>query len=316
MELYIEKGFVDNFQIEYYPNKASEMQKIIYSIFTEYSNINWFLNTALESSGENEFLYKMNDYNANFKSDIDFNNLFNDNFVPKKQTIVLTEKPRSWFSVLKGKGVLCFSYDSYEKELKYFLETTRLIVELDDPENIPLDWNIFNFLKKERNFIIISDPYILTDSRGQEIKENLVQLLRGNLDKEHSYSIFIITEVDDDIEKKLSLLYSALKAYQVKLYVFNRIRKIEDMKLHGRILYSNYTFTKSGIGFNLNIKNMVNEEVSVDTLFNKSVYRRMNEHYRQLVGYIKRLEKLEHNKFHPYTTNTPKSYEVFRKILS
>ncbi len=316
MELYIEKEFAENFWIEYNPEKGTEIQKIICSIFSEYSNINWFLNSTKESIKENELLYKLSDINVNLESDVDFNNLFNDNFVPKKQTLVLTEKARDWFPLLKEKGVLCFSYDTYEKELEYFLETTRLIVELDDPENIPINWEIFRFLRKERNFIIISDPYILTDSSGQEIRKNLVPLLKVNLCKEHSYSIFIITEVDYDIEKKLSFLYSALKAYHVKLYVFNRLRQIENMNMHGRILYSNFTFTISGIGFNLNIKNTVNEEVTVDNLFNKRVYRRMNEHFRQFVGYVKRLEKLEHDKDPPYTTNTPESYEVFREILS
>lgn len=217
---------------------------------------------------------------------------------------------------MKEKGVLCFNYDTYENELEYFLETTRVTVELDNPDNIPINWEFFQFLRKERNFLIISDPYILTDSWGQEIRKNLVPLLKGNLCKEHFYSIFIITEVDDDIEKKILLLYSALKAYHVKLYVFNRLRQIENMKMHGRILYSNYTFTKSGIGFNLNIKKIVNEEVTVDSIFNKSVYRRMNEHFSQFIGYIDRLEKLERDKFPPYTTNTPKSYVVLREILS
>ncbi len=316
MDLFIEKEFAENFQIEYYPGKETEIQKIVYSIFSEYTGINWFLNASEDFVKENELLLKLSDYNLNYKLDVDFDKLFDNEFIPKKQTIVLTEKPRAWFPILKGKGVLCFSYDTYEKELEHFLETTRLTIELDDPRNIPINWEFFRFLRKERNFLIISDPYILTDSRGQEIKNNLVPLLKGNLCKEHFYSIFIITEVDDNIEKKLSLLYSALKAYHVKLYVFNRLRQIENMKMHGRILYSNYTFTKSGIGFNLNIKKLVNEEVTIDTFLNKSVYRRMNEHFRQFVGYVKRLEKLEHDKYPPYTTNTPKSYEVFREILS
>ena len=88
MELYIEKGFVDNFWIENNSEKRTEIQRIICSIFSEYSNINWFLDSTLESIEENEWLYKLSDINSNFKTDIDFNNLFNDNFVPKKQTLV------------------------------------------------------------------------------------------------------------------------------------------------------------------------------------------------------------------------------------
>jgi hypothetical protein len=144
----------------------------------------------------------------------------------------------------------------------------------------------------------------------------LIQLLKINLSKEHFYSIFIITEVDNNIDKKLLLLYSALKDYKVKLYVFNRLRKIENMRMHGRILYSNFTFTKSGIGFNLNIKKIVNEEVIVDTMFDKRIYRRMNEHFRLFIDYIEKLEKLELGKQHQYTTNSSKSYEIFREILS
>lgn len=168
MNLFIEKEFAENFQIEYYPGKETEIQKIVYSIFSEYTGINWFLNASEDFVKENELLFKLSDYNLNYKLDVDFDKLFDNEFIPKKQTIVLTEKPRTWFSILKEKGVLCFSYDSYELEIQRFIEKTHFKIDLSDRANIPFKWSSFIFLKEQTNFVIINDPYILRDNDGKK----------------------------------------------------------------------------------------------------------------------------------------------------
>ncbi len=313
MELYIEKGFAENFQIEYYPEKGTEIQKIMYSIFSEYPNIKWFLNASEEFIKENELLYKLSDFNLNFELNVDFNRLFNKSFVPKSQTLVLTEKYRDWFPLLKEKGVLCFSYDSYEKELKEFISGTHFKVDLSDEGNIPIDWKIFQFLKSHSNFVLISDSYILCDKDGQKIKNNLVKLLKENLNKNQPYSIFLITKVNIDIERNENLLNRELSGYKAKIFIFNDLPEFENIDLHDRVLYSNYTMTDSGKGFNLNSSKPLNSQIVSTSIFEKYTYKRFNSHFKELTKYLNKLENSGHLS-NPYRANSEKAFSAFRQI--
>jgi hypothetical protein len=314
MDLFIEKEFAENFQIEYYPGKETEIQKIVYSIFSEYTGINWFLNASEDFVKENELLFKLSDYNLNYKLDVDFDKLFDNEFIPKKQTIVLTEKPRAWFSILKEKGVLCFSFDDYELEIRQFIEKTHFKIDLSDKANIPFKWSSFYFLKEQTSFVIINDPFILRDNDGQKIRNNLILLLKENLNKNNSYSIFLLTKVDNEIDKKIGQLNSALNGYKVKVFVFNILQEFENLDLHDRVLYTNYTMTDSGKGFNLNTSKPSNSQIVSVSIFEKHTYKRFNSHIKELEKYIGKLEKSE-NLNNPYRTNTKKAFEAFRQII-
>ena len=313
MDLFIEKEFAENFQIEYYPDKESEIQKIINSIFSVYTGVNWFLNTSEDYIEENEFLTKLSDYNLNFKANVDFDKLFDNQFVPKKQTLVLTEKPKKWFPLLKEKGVLCFSYDNYQKELKEFIDKTHFKVDLSDTDNIPINWTIFKYLN-DTNFIIISDRYILTDKTGQKIRDNLIPLLKENLDKNQHYKIFIFTKVNENISSRLKFINSQLANFNAKIYVFNIEKSIEKFMLHDRYLYSNYTITESGIGFNLSSKKPTNSQVLSTSIFEYYTYKQINSHLKELKKYVRKLENFEHYN-NPYKTNSEKAFEAFLKIV-
>jgi len=221
MDLFIEKEFAENFQIEYSPQKTTAIQNIIDSIFSEYTGINWFLDASEEYVIENELLFRLSDYNLNFEFNVDFDKLFGNQFMPNKQTLVLTQKPKKWFPMLKRKGVLCFCYETYEKDLNDFINATHFKVDLSDADNIPVDWKIFKFLENNTNYLIISDPYILKDKAGQKIKNNLIPLLKENLNKELNYNIFIITDVDidkEDIGKKIVFINSQLANFKANIY--------------------------------------------------------------------------------------------------
>ncbi len=316
MDLFIEKEFAENFQIEYYPEKASEIQRIINSIFSKYTGVTWFLNTSEDFIEENEFLTKLSDYNLNFKVNVDFDKLFNNQFAPKKQTLVLTEKPRKWFPLLKEKGVLCFSYDNYEKEVKKFMQETHFKVDLSDSENIPINWQIFKYLNSSTNFIIISDPYILTDKSDKKIKDNLIPLLKENLDKNREYKVFIFAKITDneDINRKLKFINSQLANYNAKIYVFNIEKTIEKFSLHDRYIYSNYTITESGIGFNISTKKPNNSQVLSTSIFENYTYKRINSHLNELKKYVQKLEKFERYG-NPFKTNSEKAFEAFKRII-
>lgn len=318
MDLFVEKGFVENFQIEYDPDKVSAIQESIYSIFSEYTGINWFLDVSEEYILENELLFKLSDNNLSIKFNLDFDKYFDNQFVPNKQTLVLTENTKDWFPLLKEKGVLCFSYDNYEKELKDFRKKTHFEIDLSDPENIPVKWRLFSFLENNTNFIIISDPYILKDKTGQRIKDNIVPLLKENLKKDLHYKIFFIADVDinrEDIDTKIGYINSQLANLKAKIYVFNIEKSIQEFHMHDRLLYSNYTITECGTGFNLNLTKPNNSMILSASIFKKCTYKRLNSHLKELAHYIKKLEKLEHASL-KYKSNTRMAFKDFTEIIS
>jgi hypothetical protein len=314
MDLFIEKEFAENFQIEYYPEKESEIQKIINSIFSKYPGINWYLNTSEDFIEESELLLKLSDLNLNCRFNVDFDKLFTNEFVPKKQTLVLTEKPRSWFTLLKAKGILCFSYDNYEKELKDFISKTHFKVDLSDEDNIPINWKIFQYLNNNTNFIILSDPYILKDNSGQKIKNNLIPLLKENLNKTLKYNVFIFTIADENIERKLKFIYSQLASFKIKIYVFNIQKSLEKFKMHDRLLYSNYAITESGSGFNLSSKKPINSQILSASVFETYTYKRFQHHLKELKEYVQKLERFEHYN-NLFKANTKNAFKVFNEMI-
>ena len=316
MDLFVEKEFIEEFELDYeYSEHKSEIQKILFSVFTEYPNVRLFLNSPMSFIDESRILSLFSDMNLNISFEFDFESYFDSKVIPNNQTLVFTKDKKSWFPDLRNLGMLCFSYTDYEREIKAFIDETTFKIDLSDPEQIPVDWKVFHFLGRHANFIIVSDPYILNDGSGQKIKENLIPLLKENLNVNHFYSIFIITEVDKDINKKVMKIYSSLKEYKIKIFIFNRIKEIENMILHDRHLYSYYTITSSGTGFNLNISKPVNTRIESASLFEKYTYKCLNNHLKYLNKYIDKLEKMDHLA-KPYKTNSIKAFESFREVTS
>lgn len=316
MDLFVEKEFLEEFELDYdYSEHKSEIQKILYSVLTEYTDARLFLNAPLSFINESRILSLFSNINLDITFEFDIESYFDSKTVPNNQTLVFTREEKDWFYDLRNQGVLCFSYNDYEREIKTFINETTFKIDLSDPEQIPVDWKVFHFIGRYTNFIIVSDPYILNDGSGQKIKENLIPLLKENLNVNHFYSIFIITEVDKDINKKVKKIYSSLKDYKIKIFVFNRIKTIESMSLHDRYLYSNYTITSSGTGFNLNISKPVNSKIESASLFEKFTYKCINNHLKHLIKYINKLEQMDHLD-KPYKTNTLKAFESFREVTA
>lgn len=318
MDLFVEKEFIEEFELEYdCSGHQSDIQKIVFSLFTEFPKIKLFIDAPLSFINESRILSIFSDNNTNIQSDVDFDHRFNNQFCLSPQTLVFTKNTKSWFSKVKDKDALCYSYADYEIEIQKFINDTHFEIDLSDPQNIPISWKIFKFLNRQTNFIILSDPYILCDCSGQEISKNLIPLLKENLNKSHSYSIFIITDTEevDDIDKKIGQLNSVLNGYHPKIYIFNIVNAFENFRLHDRILYSNYTITYSGKGFNLYSTKPTNSEIVSRSIFEKHTYKRFINHLKELEKYIFKLENSDHlNK--PYRTNSKKAFEAFRAITS
>lgn len=317
MDLFVEKEFIEEFELDYdYSNHKTEVQRILHSVFTEFPGIRLFLNTPISFINDSRILSVFSDINLNITFEFDFESYFNSNPVPSFQTLVFTKDEKSWFPKLRKKGALCFSYNDYEREIEKFINDTTFKVDLADEENIPINWNIFQFLKQNSSLIIISDSYILCDGDGQKIKNNLVPLFTKNLNKKTPYTIFVFTEArKEDIESKVGFLNSALNGYQVKLFVFNILPQFENIDLHDRILYSNYTITDARKGFNLYSRKPKNSQIVSASIFEKYTYKRFNNHLKELGKYIGKLEKSDHSN-KPYRTNALAAFEAFRRILS
>lgn len=315
MDLFVEKEFIEEFELDYfYSTNQTEIQRSIYTLFSEYTNVRLFLDVSENFISESELLSRFTDSNLEVMDNVNFEDYFSNHFSLNIQTLVFTKESKNWFQALKRKGALCFSYADYDIEMNRFLNATHFNIDLSDKDNIPVNWDVFRYLNKQTNFIIISDPYILCDRSDQKLINNLVPLLRNNLDKRNSYSIFIITEVDNDIERKIGKIYSSLNDYNVKLYVFNRIRQIETIKLHDRLIYSNYAISVCGYGFNLNIRKPVNSQVNNTSILKKYTYKQFFNHFRLLAEYICKLENFDHLS-KPYKTNSTKSYNAFKEIV-
>lgn len=318
MDLFVEKEFIEEMECDYLDSKhKSDIQKIVFSIFTEYSNIKLFIDAPLSFIDESELLSKLTDTNTKVSDNIDFDHRFNNQFSLSPQTLVFTKNTRSWFPSIKEKGALCYSYADYESEIQNFISETHFEIDLSDPENIPINWGKFNFLNRQTNLIVLSDPYVLCDGNGQEMRKNLIPLLKGNLNKNHPYSIFIFTDKKkvNEIDKKIGELNSALNGYEKDIYLFNIVKPWDNNFFHDRILYSNYTITESGKGFNLYSTKPSNSRILSQSIFKKYTYMRFINHFKELKEYIIKLETYEHSD-NPYRTNSPKAFEAFRAIVS
>ena len=314
MDLFAEKRFIEKFEKENNPERYTYIQEIISTIFSRYANIRLFTDASFSFIEESELLTKFSDINTGIEYDLDFDGFFRDKYIPAPQTIILTEVPRQWFTSMKKQGALCYSYDSYENEIREFIRESHINRILTGSDNYPFDWSIFQYLRKYENYIIITDPYLLRVSDGK-IKANLITLLKTNLDKEREYKIFIIADVTgidkEKITQKIELIYQYLDDYQVIVYLINNFRGIDNMRIHDRYFFTNHVIVKCGIGFNLN-QNRELSEISGKSIFDFATYRNFRGHFSFLRDYLREIEKLNPKK--EYKTNNNESFKSFFEI--
>lgn len=315
MNVFIEKEFIENFEIMYSDNAHLFEWKLLYVLFTEYTNINLFINSTDEDFekviNNSEILRKLSDINPNIKLYSDLKKeIQNSNSV---QTLVFTEKEKDWLNKFDNQAILHFTYGDFAYKLNSFINKYQVEIDLSDKE-IKFNWSVFNFLSEKSNFIFITDPYILKDNSGQKIKDNLIPLLNNNLNKTKHYKIFIISELSDiNVKDKLRKLYSGLANPNVKIYLINRFKGIDKGAFHDRLLYSNYSITTSGIGFNINSNKNYNSEVSTKTIFYKKTYKKYINHFKLIGEYIEKLEKYsDYN--NSFKTNEDNLYQKYRSL--
>ncbi len=315
MNIFIEKEFIENFEIMYSDNAYLVEWKLLYVLFTEYTNINLFINSTNEDFENviksSEILLKLSDINPNIQPYSDLKNeIINSNSV---QTLVFTETEKDWFKEIDCSTILHFTYSDFADKLKEFIKNNQLEFDLSDRE-CEFNWNLFHFIANSSNFIFISDPYILKDKDGQKISHNLIPLLRNNLHKDQSYKVFIICDLADvKVNKILQALYSKLADFDFKFYFINIIKGSKPMYLHDRLLYTNYSITTSGIGFNIDSNKTYNSEVLTKTIFYKKTYKKYVNHFKLIGEYIDKLEKYT-DYSNTFKTNTDTLYKEYRNL--
>ena len=78
MDIFIEKEFLENFEIEYSPEKCTKVQGVLYQIFSEYTGIKIYINTTEKELDQlipnSELLLNILNYNPSIYCVNDFFN--------------------------------------------------------------------------------------------------------------------------------------------------------------------------------------------------------------------------------------------------
>lgn len=317
MDIFIEKVFIENFEREDVPDKRTNVQKVIYALFTKYTSINLFTNANFEWISESELLSKFSDNNTNIKFDINIQEYLNSNGIQSSQTLIFTKNPHSWLGKYKEMGVLCFDYGSYSNELHEFMENTHFKIDLSDEDNLPFKWDSLNHLRMSSS-IIISDRFILKNTTQQKIRENIAKLLNSNLLKDKQYSLFIFTSFDKNLNKesinqKIQELNNLTADLSIKIFVINKFKNLEVTDLHDRNIYTHYTLIDSGIGFNLKVSKPSNSQLISESIFDYYTFKRYKKHIQGFKKYLSKLKTFEHYG-NPFDVNSRKVFEEFESV--
>ena len=297
MELFIEKEFLEDFEIDFDQNPIKEIVK---EIITSYGDKRVYIN------------YNQNNF-AVLKVEYEFFALICNTTVPlpvesietsvKKsnclQTIVFTKKEESWHKEMESKGAWCFSFDNYQTKIKSLIDKLHIKVDLSIPFN---NWNTLDFSTIPFNSVQITDGYILKDEKN--IKENLIPLIASfvNLEKEKITIDLLVKEMGFKMateEKKkefakkqhgkLNSKFS--KLINLKIYLSNLI---SDIDLHDRTVVTNFSILDSGVGFSIVNKKISNSQMTSSSIFEKYTYDRL----RRLKPYHQKyINKLNSNSF-------------------
>jgi hypothetical protein len=259
---------------------------------------------------------KISSFNSNWVDSIE-NELNNLNEID--QVLVFTYEKRN-FQELEKKGILCFNYSNYVKEIQAIIDICHIKIDLSyELKNIKIGeysktignlWNPIKDIVNKLTFnkIVINDKYILVNNYNQKIEKNLGLFLNQILHSKENISIDIYTsnfiqkkkdekgltieEIYSDVEEKWNLLDS--KISNNKIGIISNFEekekklKLKKMDFHDRIMYLNYLVIDSTKGFNLMPHIPSNSQIIFETIFNKYTYDRIINHNNLII---------EHNKF-------------------
>ena len=161
------------------------------------------------------------------------------------------------------------------------------------------------------NSVIFSENYILTETKGQKVDDNLIPLFRTILNEDSSkITTFIYTKdlnpirnEPEKIKEKARKIYNKLNREFAKCAVSYKIISSSygfNINLHDRILLTNFMTVDCGLGFNLMPWKKSNSQIIFDTIFDKYTYKRMHGLKKDYNEYELHLRKIETLNFKYY----------------
>ena len=316
MELYIEKEFLDNFYLEF---KGTKVQNILKTIFKEYGNKIVFMDIVIDSVMKLEELKEENGFfklicDSESLAPIPIESIKNHLFEKSnfEQTIVFLDKEEVWFKEAEQKGVLCFSYNTYEEKILKIIDNMHFKLDLSEPF---VSWSFLKcFSVLSFNKLRISDNYILSDKTNQKIDDNIIPILAMLLEnRDAEIKVETLTKdlnpISEDqkhkkekakkVHKKLNRLFAKSKAKFT--IIMNDINS--RFVMHDRNIATNFSLLDIGQGFNLIPHKESNSQIISETIFEKYTYNRLNRILKEQNEYIDKLNKLETVKFKMYPEN-------------
>lgn len=287
MELYLDKEFLNKFNSEVSSGSNSKGKVVLGSVLKTYGNINLYTDYDLGT------VEKLQNFNNIFFS------LFPQNFPPLpissidshffenskcEQTMIFTLNQEDWFGDAEKKGALCFSYDNFDFEIERIMSVCENIkVDLSEPF---IGWQFFNQLKTiPKSKIIINDGYLFVENSGNKpLDQNLIPLLKNITATQSDIKVDFFTNYLNSTKPRDAIDIEKIKRKLSNVFKSDYKLAFEYIQYHShdRILYSNFFIIECGVGFNFNATRPSNSKITVDTIFEKFNYTRMNNHLRNL----------------------------------
>jgi hypothetical protein len=307
MELFIEKEFLEDFEID---SEKNPIKEVVKNIITNYGDKQVFINYD-----EKDFVQLKNEYEffalicnttvpipvSDIKESVKKSNFL--------QTLVFTKKEENWFEEIENKGALCFSFDNYEQKIKIIIDNLHFRIDLSEQFN---GWSFLDVFKTiSYNKIIVTDGYVLVDSDGQKMEENIIPILKKLSDAcLNNISITFFTKelkpisnqakyIREKAKKRIKKFNSLFANINVKFKIINSSLNF-GVDLHDRNIATNFSLLDSGKGLNLIPYKNSNSQIISETIFEKYTYNRLNSILRQQNKYIEKLNKLETLEFTQY----------------
>src|SRR5690554_2006442 len=188
MELYIEKEFLDNFFVE----DKGPIQERVKKVFEDYGSKKVFIDIPIKDTTHLEQLKKDNEVFAsicsNDKTPFSVDSIKEHLFEKSDfaQTLVFVNEDKDWLEDAENRGALCFTWKNYISKIESIILNFHKEIDLIDGF---VGWQDFEKIKNlPSNEVIVDDPYILSNSDGQKIKDNLLPLL-ASIFNNKSYQI-------------------------------------------------------------------------------------------------------------------------------
>lgn len=305
MELFIEKEFLEDFEIDFDNNP---IKKIVKNIITSYGDKRVFVNYD-----ENEFVTLKVEYEffaliCSTSSPIPVEKIEEEvrksNF---SQTLVFSRNEESWHKEIEEKGGWCFSFENYQSKIESIIETLHFKVDLSTKFN---GWDLLDFSEVPFNNLQITDGYILKDEKT--IQQNLFPLIEVliNQKKDKVAIDILVKEVGFKTATEEKKKEFAKKQYQklnskftslikLKIYLSNLLNEID---LHDRTVFTNFSILESGVGFSVINKKISNSQMLSTSIFEKYTYDRLKRLKSYQQKYIDKLNSngFQSTKFYKY----------------